>query len=140
MNDTQALYEYRLTQAETTLKDAKKMLQAEVSPRSVINRAYYAMFYILLALFMKMGLSIKTSKHTGVISIFDKEVVLKGKIDKKYSKMLHSIFDDRQEYDYKELIEVSEDDSIIAVKNAEEFIEAIKRIICKSADTVIPEP
>lgn len=34
MTDKQALYEYRLSQAETTLDDAKKMLQAIISPRS----------------------------------------------------------------------------------------------------------
>jgi len=129
MTGREALYEYRLNQAEITLDDAKKMLLAKISPRSVINRAYYAMFYILLALFMKVNLNIKTSKHTGVISIFDKEFVLSGKIDRKYSKMLHMIFDDRQEYDYKELIEVSQNDAINAVDYADDFINEIKRFI-----------
>jgi uncharacterized protein (UPF0332 family) len=73
MTDMEALYKYRLDQVETTLDDAKKMLQAKVSPRSIINRAYYSMFYMLLALFIKMNINIKTSKHAGIISLFDIE-------------------------------------------------------------------
>ncbi len=69
MNDRQVLFEYRLHQAMTTLEDARKMLQNEISPPSVINRAYYSMFYMVMALFLKMNVNIKTSKHTGIISI-----------------------------------------------------------------------
>ncbi len=39
-------------QAEETLADAKKMLAQNISSRSVINRAYYSMFYVLLALYI----------------------------------------------------------------------------------------
>ena len=44
------------------------MLEQNISPRSVINRAYYAMFYSILSLFLKSETLVKTSKHTGVIS------------------------------------------------------------------------
>jgi len=128
-DDKQILFEYRLQQALTTLEDAKKMIQEKISPRSVINRAYYSMFYMVLALFLKTDVNIKTSKHAGVISIFDKEFVLSGKIDKKYSKILHSMFNDRQESDYKELVEVSEDDAINGVRYAEDFINAVNKFI-----------
>jgi len=80
MTDKQALCAYRLAQAEETLLDARKMLQNNLSPRSIINRAYYAMFYAVLALFLKADINLKTSKHTGVISIFDKEFVHAGKL------------------------------------------------------------
>lgn len=53
MTDSEALYSYRLKQAEETLAEAEKMLAEEFSPRSIINRAYYAMYYVLLALFIK---------------------------------------------------------------------------------------
>ena len=82
MTDKQVLFTYRLTQADETLSDAKRMLQNKLSPRSIINRAYYSMFYALLALFLKADINLKTSKHAGVISIFDKEFVHTGKIDK----------------------------------------------------------
>ena len=61
MTDKQALLAYRISQAEETLADAKKMLAENLSPRSVINRSYYAMFYALLGLFIAYGITTKTS-------------------------------------------------------------------------------
>ena len=63
MTDKETLLSYRLKQAEETLLDAEKMLQNNLSPRSITNRAYYSMFYAVLALFLKEDVNIKTSKH-----------------------------------------------------------------------------
>lgn len=129
MTHQEALFSYRFKQAEETLLEAKKMLEGGFSPRSVVNRAYYSMFYTILALFIKTGVAIKTSKHIGVISLFEKEFVKTKKIDKYYSKILHDAFDARQESDYKEFIELSTDDAAEAVKLGEEFFKEIKRVI-----------
>jgi hypothetical protein len=40
MTDQQALFEYRLQQAEETLMDSERMLEQGISPRSTVNRAY----------------------------------------------------------------------------------------------------
>ena len=72
MTDRDSLFLYRLKQAEETLLDAEKMLGGSFTPMSIINGAYYSMFYAVLALFIKTDVDIKTSKHTGIISIFDK--------------------------------------------------------------------
>lgn len=50
-------------------------------------------------------------------------------IDKKYSKMLHSMFDDRQEFDYRELVEILMNDAISSVDCAKDFIAAVKKFI-----------
>lgn len=128
MTDKDTLYLYRLKQAEETLSDAERMVQEDFSPRSVTNRAYYSMFYAVLALFLKTGINIKTSKHIGVISTFDKEFVKTGKIDKRYSKMLHDTFDARQELDYKDLAESPMEDAAEHVRLAQEFLECIKKL------------
>lgn len=128
MTDKKALFLYRLRQAEETLLDAKEMLENNLSPRSIINRAYYAMFYAILALFINTDINIKTSKHAGIISFFDKEFVHKGKIDKYYSKILHKMFKARQESDYKEFVELSAEDAAGFVKIAEEFLKGIKKL------------
>ena len=129
MTDKETLFKYRIEQAEETLFDAAKMLKNHLSPRSIINRAYYSMFYAILALYINEGLNLKTSKHSGVISIFDKEFVHSGKIDKNFSKVLHRIFISRQEGDYKELVKISRDDAARSVANAEAFLSAIKNFI-----------
>ena len=129
MTDTEALLHYRLQQAEETLAEAQKMADGGFSPRSIINRAYYSMFYALLAIFIKTGIDMKTSKHVGVISLFDKEFVKTGKFDKYYSKILHDAFDTRQEGDYREFVELSPEEAAGFVKYADEFVELVKEFI-----------
>lgn len=104
MTDIETLFLYRLKQVEETLLDAEKVIKSRLSPRSIINRAYHSLFYAILALLLKTGVNIKTSKHVGVISIFDTEFVKTGKIDRRYSQMLHDLFDARLEGDYKEYV------------------------------------
>lgn len=130
MTDLETLFNYRLKQAEETLMDAEKMLQGNFTPRSITNRAYYSMFYAVMALFLKSGVNIKTSKHIGVISLFDKEFIQTQKIDKHYSKILHKMFNIRQKSDYKELVDISVEDSAEHIKLAREFLECIKKL-CK---------
>ncbi len=93
MTDHETLFAYRLNEAEETIADARKMLESGVSARSVVNRAYYAMFYGVLALLLHENIEHKTSKHAGIISIFDRSIVHPGKLGKEYSRMLHRIFD-----------------------------------------------
>ncbi|MBE9571465.1 MAG: HEPN domain-containing protein [Proteobacteria bacterium] len=52
---------YRLQQAEESLDEAEFLFAGHKSPRSVINRAYYAMFYSILALLIFESYS--SSKH-----------------------------------------------------------------------------
>ena len=128
MTDKQALFSYRLRQAEETLSDARKMLEDKLSPRSILNRAYYSLFYAVLALLLKADTDLKTSKRAGIISIFDREFIHTGKIDKHYSKILHKMFQARQEGDYKEFVEWSHEDASEFVELATEFLEGIKKI------------
>lgn len=129
MTDRDILMNYRLKQAEETLQEAKKMLDSDFSPRTIINRAYYSMFYAVLALFLKTGQNIKTSKHKGVISLFDKEFIKSGKIDKHFSEIFHNTFNARLECDYKELVEMSLDDAVSCVTQATDFVNAAKTLI-----------
>lgn len=129
MTDRETLFIYRLKEAEETLQEARRMLEGKFSSRTIINRAYYSMFYLLLALFLKSDVNIKSSKHKGVLSLFDKEFVKTGKIDKRYSEMLHATFDARQEGDYKELIQFSSEEAAGFVERAEEFLTAVRKLI-----------
>jgi len=131
MSDMDELFRYRLEQAEETLADARNMLEHGVTPRSVVNRAYYAMFYMTLALFLRYRIQIATSKHSGVIGIFDREFILKGKVDKRYSGMLHGLFDDRQEFDYKDFSAVTESYAREAVAEATQFVEHLRELVRK---------
>lgn len=129
MTDRETLIRYRLKQAEETLADAEAMRKGALSTRSIVNRAYYAMFYALLGLFLETNTMLKTSKHSGIISMFDQVFILTGKMDKRFSKSLHKMFNARQVADYKELVEVSEEEADDAIKTARDFVEEINRVI-----------
>jgi len=126
MTDLEALYQYRIKQAEETLEDAKNMYRNGQTAKSVVNRAYYAVFYSLLSLFIKTKMNVKTSKHIGVIAVFDKEFVRSKKIDKKYSEIVHKLFEMRQEGDYMEFAEITREDAKSSLSNSEDFLQAIK--------------
>lgn len=136
MTDQQTLFKYRLAEAEETLADAKALLDNAGSPRSVVNRAYYAMFYGVLALFIAEEIEHRTSKHSGIIAIFDKDIIHTGRLGREYSRMLHRMFDTRQECDYKDFFQVTPDDAASAVKQSELFLAGIKGLLAgKSEDT-----
>jgi len=64
------LAHYRVQQAEESLDEARYLLTGSRSARSVINRAYYAMLYSVLALLVYEEFS--SSKHSGVLSYFNR--------------------------------------------------------------------
>ena len=129
MTDKETLFLYRFKEAEETLLDAKRMLEGKCTPRSITNRAYYSMFYVVLALFLKTGVDVKTSRHVGIISVFDKEFILTEKIDKQYSEILHRMFNVRQKGDYKELVELSHEEAVEFVKLAGDFMDGVKSFL-----------
>lgn len=80
---TEALVTYRLGQADDALCSAQNLLASGLR-RDSVNRSYYAMFYAVLALLVTRQMG--TSKHQGVISLFDKEFVKKGVFSKDLSR------------------------------------------------------
>jgi uncharacterized protein (UPF0332 family) len=129
MTDRETIFGYRLLQTEETLAEAVRMLELGFSQRSIVNRSYYAMFYAVLTLFIHHGTSHKTSKHSGVIGIFNKEFVHTGKIDARYAKMLYDLFDERMESDYRDFAELSDENARNAVATAQEFVFAVKSLL-----------
>jgi len=129
MTDKEALLAYRLREAEETMTDARTILEAGGSTRTVINRSYYAMFYGVLALFIQEGTDIRTSKHAGVIGLFDREFVHTGKFPVEYSRMLHRLFDARQESDYKEFIQYSPEEARKFFEMAGTFLGGVREFL-----------
>jgi uncharacterized protein len=123
------LIQYRLDQASETLREGE-ILAREGLWHGVINRAYYAMFYATLALTVLRSETI--SKHSGVISFFDKEFVRTGVFPKEYSRMLHFAFDRRQSNDYGEFSYVDQGEAQEALSEAKSFVKAIDSFLKES--------
>lgn len=129
MSDLEALFAYRWKLATETLNDAKKIYASGGSPRSIVNRAYYAMFYAVLSLFIKTETTAKTSKHSMILGIFDVQFIKTGKLPRELSRIFHRAFDDRQEFDYKDFVTIDNQDAENTLADAENFITHLQKYI-----------
>ncbi len=127
--EKKALIQYRLSQAKDSLKEADVLLREGMSYRSVINRLYYAMFYAVLAILQER--EIGTSKHSGAISLFDREFIKTGILDKSFSKVLHRAFELRQKGDYMEQTEVTKQEIEEIQPKAQDFMNKIENYLLK---------
>ena len=121
------LIAYRIAQARDSIREADLLNESGMSKRSVMNRLYYAMFYAVLALLQEKEMG--TSKHSGAISLFDREFVKTGLFSKEMSKALHRAFELRQKGDYMEEAEVTSDDVAEIRPAAEQFVEYAERYL-----------
>ena len=123
---------FRMTQAKEALMEAKQLLDASLY-RGTINRAYYAMFYSILALTVLNGVSL--SKHSGVIAYFDKEFIKTQILPRDLSKTLHLGFDRRQTNDYGEVWTVDRSEAESTYFEAVTFVNSIETYIYSSSKT-----
>ncbi len=125
MSDRQLrlLVNYRLNEAEETLREAEILLEQSAF-RGSVNRSYYAMFYAVLGLLATRGLG--TSKHSGVMGLFDREFVKTGIFSKELSRSLHRAFDERQAGDYGEMLMPDQELATNLLAQARVFVDEIK--------------
>lgn len=118
-----ALLKYRIQQANETFHESE-ILFNQSAYRGTINRAYYSMFYSVLALLATKKLG--TSKHSGVIGLFDREFVKTGILPRELSRALRLAFDRRQTHDYGELVEIDEQVAQETLNDAKAFISSVE--------------
>ncbi|MCX7046259.1 MAG: HEPN domain-containing protein [Candidatus Sumerlaeota bacterium] len=121
--DIRVLVDYRLEQADEALRIAELSLSA-AAPREVINRAYYAMFYAVLALLCVEKK--ETSKHKGALSLFDLEYIKPGMFPKEFSTWIHAAFELRLSADYAPLSYPSMNKAEQTLTNARAFVAGVK--------------
>ena len=122
----QRLIRYRLDEAGEALVAAQTLLPARLY-RDSVNRAYYAMFYAVLALLATRQLG--TSKHSAAIELFDREFVKPGVFPKEYSVWLHAAFDHRLHGDYRELTVVTRETAEECLARADAFLTGVRRVL-----------
>jgi len=126
MNEqTKELMKYKLMRSDETLEDAK-ILFANGKLFSTVNRIYYAMFYAVNGLLLTKGLS--SAKHSGTLSLFNKEFVNKGIAEKELGRFYNEMFEFRQKADYKDLVKFAENDVKAWLEQADKFISRISNL------------
>jgi len=114
---------YRLKEAEESLDEAEFLFKGEKSPRSVINRAYYAMFYAVLAMLIFETYS--SSKHSGVLSYFNRRFIKGGLLSEEHGRAINKAFDLRQRADYREQVMLTHEQVAPFIDSARKFIDSV---------------
>ena len=123
----QALVTYRLEQAHESLDAARVLLEKKLD-RPALNRAYYAVLALLATR------KRETSKHSGAISLFDKEFVKAGTFDKDFSRWLHEAFELRQRSNYTIGHQVTREQAQVTLEHAVSFVSEVKNSLVKLID------
>jgi len=67
-----------------------------------------------------------SSKHQGVIALFDEHFIKRNILPKELGKLFHRAFDMRQSGDYRDMLVVTEEQAVDAVNSAGKFVTAIE--------------
>ena len=118
---------YQLEKSKEAYR-ASELLYKNDSLTASVNRIYYAVFYSVSALMCLYGFS--TSKHSGMLSNFNKEIANKGLINKEHKVFYRDMFDKRQKGDY-DVYKFSNEDVKEWLDKAEDFINTIEALTLK---------
>jgi len=92
-----------------------------------VNRLYYSCFYAVTALFLRSGKQF--TRHSAVISEFNRTYVKTGKVAVAWSKFYQKLFNDRQESDYVPTATFEHADILERIEQAESFVKTICDLI-----------
>jgi len=84
----------RVERARDSLREAQLLLNNGYL-RGTVNRTYYACFYAANAILFSEGLS--SSKHSGVMSLFERHWIKTGRLPVEMGKYYRQLFERRQE-------------------------------------------
>jgi len=120
------LIKYRLSRAESTLDEAKVMLEIE-HWNTAVNRLYYACFYAVSA-YMAF-VEIKANTHTGTKAKFNETLIKTELLTLEHSQLYNKLFVLRNKADYKDFIEFTEERITPLLPQSQAFVQAISELI-----------
>jgi len=122
------LARYRLEKAKEMLKEAEDSCKQRHFSLAV-NRSYYAMFTSARAFLALKELD--SSKHSGVISLFNQHIVKAGLFPKESSRFLSEAKDMREDANYGDFVKITEEDANGQINHAQKFLEEAERTLPK---------
>ena len=117
------LSKIRLERAEEMLASARKNYD-ENDYRTALNRSYYSIFHAMRSVNCLEGFD--SSKHSGVIAFFNKEILKERRIDPSFSDIIKMASYCREKSDYDDFYIVSKKETEEQIENAEKFLAAVK--------------
>jgi len=116
----------RFQDAEEAFQDAIYLMERS-SYKGSVNRFYYAAFYAARTLLAVKGLD--SPKHSGVISLFQREYVKSGIFNKDTAKALSRAFEKRQKSDYADYAVITQEEATRLRDTVRSFLDETKKIV-----------
>jgi uncharacterized protein (UPF0332 family) len=85
------------------------------------------MFYCGLALLASKGLG--ASKHSGVLSLFSRHFIKTGEFPIDYGRYLREAFELRQGADYREFVQITQEQVQEAIAHADAFLQHTRQVL-----------
>jgi len=119
------LINHRMSRARETEREAV-LLHKNDMHAVAMSRIYYSMFHALSAMALFHGY--QSSKHSGLISWFNKTFVKTGIIDARYSKILTRSFEKRMDSDYDDFVEFADEEVKSMLEECSDFISLMEQM------------
>ena len=126
MTAQDALARHRLARAHVALEEADLLASAGRSS-GALNRIYYAAFYAARALLALKR--IDSSRHSGVIALFQEHFVKSGVVPADVARALPQAFARRQRSDYDDFADVDADEVNVLREHVERFVQACEEAV-----------
>ncbi len=120
------LARYRIEKASRQLLIATQSLKNGFV-EEVVAKSYYCILTSMRALLAMKGLDART--HEGVINLFHKHFVREKTFPDTFNKIIIDLKDLREDADYGDFTEISENAAKQALKDAEEFFVVAKKAL-----------
>lgn len=124
------LARHRLARAKAAFSEGNHLMKAKAF-MGAVNRFYYAAFYAARALLALRELD--SSRHSGVISLFQAQFVKPGLIATEKAKALPRAFEKRQKSDYADFSNVTASEAQSIRREVKEFLKACEQLVDRLA-------
>lgn len=124
--ERRAIVNYRIEKANIALEDVKQMSKLQ-RWSAAANRLYYSVYYAATALLINNGHATRT--HSGMITQISVHFVLPGILTKDDGRLIRKLFDLRQEADYDDFIDATEEDINEYLPQVETLVKKIISLI-----------
>jgi len=131
--ELEKLARHRLSRARDAFAEGEHLF-ARGSFNGSVNRFYYAAFYAARALLAVRELD--SSRHSGVIALFQKHFVKSGLVPMETAKALPRAFEKRQKSDYGDFSEVTAQEAQAIRNDVNLFVAACAQVL----DGLVVEP
>jgi uncharacterized protein (UPF0332 family) len=125
-DDLRALVGHRLTRAYDTLAEAHGLCRMD-APGGALNRFYYAALYAARALLATE--QVDSSKHSGVIALFQKHFVKSGIVSPDRFRAFPRAFEKRLKSDYGDFATPTLDEVNVVAEEVEAFLGDCARVL-----------